>query len=50
MRFTLPRDLYYGKDSIDILKTIKGKSTEPHTVKQQEGASIIGPEFMSARI
>lgn len=24
-RFTLPRDLYYGKDSIDILKTIKGK-------------------------
>ncbi|OON90905.1 MAG: butanol dehydrogenase [Epulopiscium sp. Nele67-Bin002] len=25
MRFTLPRDLYYGKDSIDILKTIKGK-------------------------
>lgn len=25
MRFTLPRDLYYGKNSIDILKTIKGK-------------------------
>ncbi len=25
MRFTLPRDLYYGKDSIDVLKTIKGK-------------------------
>ncbi|MDO5389340.1 MAG: iron-containing alcohol dehydrogenase, partial [Clostridia bacterium] len=25
MRFTLPRDLYYGKDAIDVLKTIKGK-------------------------
>lgn len=25
MRFTLPRDLYYGKDSVDVLKTVKGK-------------------------
>ena len=25
MRFTLPRDLYYGKEAIDVLKTIKGK-------------------------
>lgn len=25
MRFTLPRDLYYGKDAMDVLKTIKGK-------------------------
>lgn len=25
MRFTLPRDIYYGKDSLEILKTIKGK-------------------------
>ena len=25
MRFTLPRDMYYGKDAIDGLKTIKGK-------------------------
>lgn len=24
-RFTLPRDLYYGKDSIEVLKTVKGK-------------------------
>lgn len=24
MRFTLPRDLYYGKDSLSVLKTIKG--------------------------
>ncbi len=24
-RFTLPRDLYYGKNSMEILKTIKGK-------------------------
>lgn len=24
-RFTLPRDLYYGKGSLEILKTIKGK-------------------------
>lgn len=24
-RFTLPRDIYYGKDSLEILKTIKGK-------------------------
>lgn len=24
-RFTLPRDLYYGKGSIDVLKTLKGK-------------------------
>ena len=24
-RFTLPRDLYYGKGSLDVLKTIKGK-------------------------
>ncbi len=24
-RFTLPRDVYYGKDSLDVLKTIKGK-------------------------
>lgn len=25
MRFTLPRDVYYGKDSLDVLKTLKGK-------------------------
>ena len=25
MRFTLPRDIYYGKDSLDVLKTLKGK-------------------------
>lgn len=25
MRFTLPRDMYYGKGAIDVLKTIKGK-------------------------
>ena len=25
MRFTLPRDIYYGKDSLEVLKTIKGK-------------------------
>lgn len=25
MRFTLPRDMYYGKGAIDALKTIKGK-------------------------
>ena len=25
MRFTLPRDIYYGKDSLKVLKTIKGK-------------------------
>ena len=25
MRFTLPRDLYHGKGSIDVLKTLKGK-------------------------
>ncbi|MBU5487040.1 iron-containing alcohol dehydrogenase [Clostridium sp. MSJ-8] len=24
-RFTLPRDIYYGKDSLETLKTIKGK-------------------------
>lgn len=24
-RFTIPRDVYYGKDSLEILKTIKGK-------------------------
>lgn len=24
-RFTLPRDIYYGKGSLDILKTLKGK-------------------------
>lgn len=24
-RFTLPRDLYYGKNSLEVLKTIKGK-------------------------
>jgi alcohol dehydrogenase class IV len=24
-RFTLPRDLYYGKGSLDVLKTLKGK-------------------------
>ncbi|MDL2217811.1 iron-containing alcohol dehydrogenase [Christensenellaceae bacterium OttesenSCG-928-M15] len=24
-RFTLPRDLYYGKNSLEILKTLKGK-------------------------
>ena len=24
-RFTLPRDVYYGKGSLDVLKTIKGK-------------------------
>lgn len=24
-RFTLPRDIYYGKDSLEVLKTIKGK-------------------------
>ena len=24
-RFTLPRDLYYGKDSLETLKTLKGK-------------------------
>lgn len=24
-RFTLPRDLYYGKDSLEVLKTLKGK-------------------------
>lgn len=23
MRFTLPRDIYYGKDSLEVLKTIK---------------------------
>ncbi len=23
-RFTLPRDIYYGKDSLDVLKTMKG--------------------------
>ena len=25
MRFTLPRDIYYGKDSLEVLKTIMGK-------------------------
>ena len=25
MRFTLPRDLYYGKDALEVLKTLKGK-------------------------
>jgi alcohol dehydrogenase class IV len=25
MRFTLPRDIYYGKDAMGVLKTIKGK-------------------------
>ncbi len=25
MRFTLPRDLYYGKDALEVLKTVKGK-------------------------
>ncbi len=25
MRFTLPRDIYYGKDAMSVLKTIKGK-------------------------
>mgnify|MGYP002518923737 CR=1 FL=1 len=24
-RFTLPRDLYYGKDALEALKTLKGK-------------------------
>lgn len=24
-RFTLPRDLYHGKGSIEVLKTLKGK-------------------------
>ncbi|MGE4215227.1 MAG: iron-containing alcohol dehydrogenase [Anaerotignaceae bacterium] len=24
-RFTLPRDIYYGKDSLEVLKTLKGK-------------------------
>ncbi|MDO5294460.1 MAG: iron-containing alcohol dehydrogenase [bacterium] len=24
-RFTLPRDVYYGKDSLEVLKTMKGK-------------------------
>lgn len=24
-RFTLPRDIYYGKDSLEVLKTIEGK-------------------------
>ncbi|MBQ8014971.1 MAG: iron-containing alcohol dehydrogenase, partial [Clostridia bacterium] len=24
-RFTLPRDLYHGKGSLEVLKTIKGK-------------------------
>ena len=24
-RFTLPRDIYYGKGSLDVLKTLKGK-------------------------
>ena len=24
-RFTLPRDIYYGKDSLETLKTLKGK-------------------------
>lgn len=25
MRFTLPKDIYYGKDSLEVLKTVKGK-------------------------
>ena len=25
MRFTLPRDIYYGKDSLEVLKSVKGK-------------------------
>jgi alcohol dehydrogenase class IV len=25
MRFTLPRDIYYGKDALSVLKTLKGK-------------------------
>ena len=25
MRFTLPRDLYYGKGSLEHLKTLEGK-------------------------
>ena len=25
MRFTLPRDIYYGENSLDVLKTLKGK-------------------------
>ena len=24
-RFTLPRDIYYGKDSLEVLKTLSGK-------------------------
>lgn len=25
MRFTLPRDLYHGKDALEALKTLAGK-------------------------
>ena len=25
MRFTLPRDMYYGKGALEHLKTLKGK-------------------------
>ena len=24
-RFTLPRDIYYGENSLEVLKTLKGK-------------------------
>ena len=26
MRFTIPRDIYYGKGSLETLKELKGKS------------------------
>ena len=25
-RFTLPRDIYHGKGSLEVLKTLKGKA------------------------
>ena len=26
-RFTLPRDIYHGKGSLEVLKTLKGKKS-----------------------
>lgn len=41
-RFTLPRDLYYGKDSLENLKNIDGKKA----IVVSGGSSCVAAVFL----
>ena len=48
-RFTLPRDLYHGKGSLEMLKTLGGTKAEKSIIDEQEFLAKL-PEIASNAI